>query len=99
MEANWLIIIAVSSATAAKVIAAMGSVFTILQVAKKVFPNLAGWYAFALNVTLSVIGAVVSVPPESLFSVQTFTTLMVAVITAAGAAGFHGTWKNLGPSS
>lgn len=78
-------------ATQVKLLAIGGSVYAILQVVKQVFP-LAGIGAILLNVALSVLGVVVVVRPEDLFSLTTLTSVAIAAITAAGA---HGTIKSL----
>lgn len=87
--------IPLDAATAAKVLALSGSVYGILQVIKQVFPRLGGYWAIGLNIALSVLGALLVLPPDHLFSLQSFTTLMIAGITAAGAAGIHGTVPTL----
>jgi hypothetical protein len=78
-------------ATQVKLLAIGGSVYAILQVVKQVFP-LAGIGAILLNVALSVLGVVVVVRPEDLFSLPTLTSVAIAAITAAGT---HGTIKSL----
>lgn len=91
--------IAFTAGTATKVIGVMGAVYAILQALKKTFPALAGWYAVALNALLSIVGVLVVVPPERFFSLDTLTTAIIALITAMGAAGIHGTVSTLGPKS
>jgi hypothetical protein len=83
---------ALSTATSAKILGIAGAVYAVLQVAKKIFPALSGWWALGLNIALSVAAVLVTVTPENLFSVDT----LVAVLTAiAASAGIHGTVKNL----
>jgi hypothetical protein len=77
-------------ATQVKLLAISGSVYALLQVVKQVFP-LAGLGAILSNVFLSVLGVVVVIKPEDLFSLNTLTLVGIAAITAAGA---HGTIKS-----
>ena len=87
-----LLALALSTATSAKILGIAGAVYAILQVAKKIFPALSGWWALGMNIGLSVAAVLVTVTPENLFSVDT----LVAVLTAiAASAGIHGTVKNL----
>ena len=92
----FLLAFAVSPAAAAKVLAIAGGVYAILQVVKKIFPSLTGWYALALNFALSALGFLVTIPTDQLLSINTLVGLLTAV---AASAGIHGTVKNLGPSS
>jgi hypothetical protein len=82
-------------ATQVKILAIAGSVYTILQVVKQVFP-VAGLGAVVINVILSALGVAVFMKPEDLFSLQSLTALVVAGLTAAGA---HGTVKSFIGSS
>ena len=91
--------LAFDALTAGKVLGLLTAVFTILQALKKAFPSIGGWGSVVLNIALSVIGAVVILPAGQFFSVETLTIAIVAGITAAGAAGIHGTIKNLGSGS
>lgn len=77
-------------ATQVKLLAISGSVYALLQVVKQVFP-LAGLGAILSNVALSVLGVLVVIKPEDLFSLNTLTLVGIAAITAAGA---HGTIKS-----
>lgn len=91
----FLLAFSISGIDASKVLAIMASVFAILQAAKKAFPALSGWYAVAINVAISVIGMLVVIPPDKLFSLETLTTAALALIAALGAAGIHGTYTNV----
>lgn len=82
-------------ATQVKLLAISGSVYALLQVVKQVFP-LAGIGAILSNVALSVLGVVVVIKPEDLFSLNTLTLVGIAAITAAGA---HGTIKSFTSSA
>ncbi len=84
---------------AMKILEIAGSVFTILQVVKKVFPfsGKAGTYiAITLNVALSALGVIVVVKPENLFSLDTLTAVISVALTAAGG---HGTWRSISNGS
>lgn len=81
-------------ATQVKLLAISGSVYALLQVVKQVFP-LAGLGAILSNVALSVLGVLVVIKPEDLFSLNTLTLVGIAAITAAGA---HGTIKSFAGS-
>jgi hypothetical protein len=82
-------------ATQVKLLAISGSVYALLQVVKQVFP-LAGLGAVLSNVALSVLGVIVVIKPEDLFSLNTLTLVGIAAITAAGA---HGTIKSFSSGS
>lgn len=84
-----------SATSAAKVIAIAVVVYPVLELLKKQFPAISGWWSVALNVFLSVAGIVIAVPADKLFTVDTLCVLMTAVI---GAAGIHGTVQNLKPA-
>lgn len=87
-----LLVFVLSTATSAKILGIAGAVYAVLQVAKKIFPALSGWWALGLNFALSVLAVLVTVTPDNLFSMDT----LVAVLTAiAASAGIHGTVKNL----
>jgi hypothetical protein len=90
---------ALSPALAGEVLAISGVVYAALQALKKAFPVLSGWPAVGINVALSILGAVIVIPQDQLFSLSTLTTLLVGGIAAAGAAGVHGTVQNLAPAS
>lgn len=87
--------ISLNAATAGKVAGIVASVYTLLQVIKKSFPGVSGYGALAINVGLSIGGVAILLPPEKLFSLESLTSLLVAGISAAGAAGIHGTVQNL----
>lgn len=90
-----MVAITLDATSAGKVLGLAGSVYAILQVVKVKFPSVTGYWAIGLNVALSVIGVLVLLPPEHLWSLNSFTTLMIAGITAASAAGIHGTVPTL----
>src|SRR5258708_21486031 len=94
--------LSLDAVTAGKVLVLLTAVYTILLSLKKALPAIGGpaiggWFALALNIVLAVIGAVVILPVGQFFSVETLTIAIVAGITAAGAAGIHGTVSKLGP--
>ena len=80
---------------AAKVLAISGSVYGILLAAKKIpalTQYLTGWLAIAINVALSVLGLVIAIPADQLYTTNTALTLLTV---ALGAAGVHGTVKSM----
>lgn len=89
------LLVVLSSALTGKVIAVMGVVYAVLQAIKKAFPQIMGWSAVIVNVLFSAIGAVIVIPPEHWFSLDTLTTGLVALVSALGAAGIHGTVSKL----
>lgn len=90
--------ITLSGITAAKVAGIIASVYAILQVAKKTFPALIGKWALAMNLGLSIGAVAIVLPPDKLFSMESFTALAIAGITAMGSAGIHGTVQNVAPA-
>jgi hypothetical protein len=94
-ELAMLITVALTIPPAAKVLAISGSVYGILLGAKKIpalTQYLTGWVAVAFNVVLSVIGMVIAIPADQLYTENTALTLITA---ALGAAGVHGTVKSM----
>lgn len=84
--------IALSAAATTKILGIAAAVYAILQTAKKLFPSIGGSGALALNIGLSVLGFLVTVPASSLMSLDTLVGLITAI---AASAGIHGTVKNL----
>lgn len=73
----------------AKVLGLATAVFTLLQALKRyIFPGLSGKGAVVFNLALSVLGVIVGLQPEQLFTAGT----LVAVITVL-ASGVHGLWQ------
>jgi sugar phosphate permease len=84
--------VATSVPLAAKILGVAAVVYTVLQAVKKFIPALSGPWAIVLNLVFSILGFVVTVPADQLFSLST----VLAVLSAAGtAAGAHGTIKSL----
>jgi len=78
---------------AAKVLAIVAVVYPLIQGLKRVpalTPHLSGWVAIALNVLLSGLGVLVTVPAAQLYSTDTLAAL---VTVSLAAAGVHGTVK------
>jgi hypothetical protein len=78
---------------AAKVLAIVAVVYPLLQALKRIpafAPYLKGWVAIAINIALSALGLVLTVPAAQLYSTDTLTALVTA---ALAAAGIHGTVK------
>ena len=86
-----LLLIAITIPPAAKALVVIGAVYAVLQGLKKV-PGLSnilqGWVAIAFNVALSACGLLVTIPPDQLYTTNTFLVLLSTIL---GAAGIHGT--------
>lgn len=88
-----LLFFVVTVPPAAKTLLIIGAVFTILQSAK-LSPwfgkYIYGWRALVLNVLLTALGLLATVPAASLY---TLNTLVLVITTTLGSAGIHGTKK------
>jgi len=91
--------ITLSGITAGKVAGIIASVYAILQVVKKTFPAVTGRWALAINLGLSIGAVAIVLPPDKLFSMESFTALAIAGISAMGSAGIHGTVQNVAPTA
>jgi len=91
--------ISLSGVTAGKVAGIIASVYTILQVVKKTFPVVTGRWALAINIGLSIGAVAIVLPPDKMFSMESFTALAIAGISAMGSAGIHGTVQNVAPAA
>ena len=91
--------ISLSGVTAGKVVGIIASVYTILQVVKKTFPAVTGRWALVINIVLSIGAVAIVLPPDKLFSMESFTALAIAGISAMGSAGIHGTVQNVAPAA
>ena len=91
--------ISLSAITAGKVAGIIASVYAILQVVKKTFPAVTGRWALAINLGLSIGAVAIVLPPDKLFSMESFTALAIAGISAMGSAGIHGTVQNVAPAA
>jgi len=81
---------------ATRVAAIMAAVYAVLQGLKQFFPSIGGIGAIIINVALSVLGFLVSVPADQLFTISTLLGLITAI---AGSAGIHGTISSLSKKS
>ncbi len=92
--AAFVVVVAVAAAASVptKIVAIAVAVYPILQLLKKVFPQISGVWAIVFNVALAIFGYLVTVQPAQLFSVD---TLLALLSTVAAAAGIHGTIKSL----
>lgn len=80
---------------AAKVLAIVAVVYPLIQGLKKIktlTPYIKGWWAVALNVVLSALGLLVTIPANQLYTTNTAIALLTAVLAAAGV---HGTVSTL----
>lgn len=87
-----LALVVLNVALATKVLGASVVIYAALQAIKKVWPQVGGWWAIALNVALSILAVLVVTPVDQLWTTGT----LIAIITAgAAAAGIHGTVRSL----
>ena len=84
--------VALNAATATKVIAIAAVIYPVLELVKKLIPQVSGWYSVGLNVFLSTVGIIMAVPADQLF---TLNTLIMLVTASTAAAGIHGTVQNM----
>jgi len=80
----------------AELIAIAGFVCALIQLIKKQFPAVSGWYAIALNLALNLAGAVMIAQPGQL---ETLGFWAQALLTAGSSAGLHGTVGSLNTPS
>lgn len=83
-------------------IVALSSTITVgLQAAKRFIPLLSGWKAVAANLFFSLAGVLAFIKPADFWTADTLDTVTKTVATvivaSIGAAGIHGTAKNLLP--
>lgn len=76
----------------ARIIAIAAAVYAFLQGVKQFFPLLTGYWAIAANVLLSGAGILAVTPTDQLLTPATLSSLVVAILTAAG---IHGTVSKL----
>jgi hypothetical protein len=75
---------------AARTLAIAGSVYGIMFAAKKndwVCQYINGWLAVGFNFILTVLGLLVVVPAEQLYTLNTFTAIVVGVLSSSGIHG------------
>lgn len=92
-----LILLAITIPPAAKVLAVMGAVYGFIALLKKspaVTPYLTGMVAVILNVVVTVLGLLIALPANQLY---TMNTLLLIITTVLGSAGIHGTVKAFSP--
>lgn len=84
---------------AVKTLAVLGFVYGIIQILKQstvLAPYITGWKATALNAVLSLLGLLVVIPADQLYSLSTLgTTITTWLGIVLGAAGIHGTVSKL----
>lgn len=73
---------------AGKILIIAPVVYAILQGLKKLLPAITGYWAIGLNVAFSIVGFVIMVPVDQLFTINTLLGLIGAI---AASAGIHGT--------
>lgn len=75
---------------AARTLAVSGAVYGIMRAAKFnawVSAKINGWLAVAFNFVLTVLGLIVVVPAEQLYTLNTFTAVVVGVLSSSGIHG------------
>jgi hypothetical protein len=80
---------------AAKVLAIVAIVYPLIQGLKKIptlTPYIQGWWAVGLNVVLSALGLLITVPSDQLYTTNTALALLTVILSAAGV---HGTVSSL----
>jgi hypothetical protein len=83
---------------AARTLAIAGSVYGILRAAKTndwVIQYINGWIAVAFNLMLTILGIVILVPSDQLYTTNTLVTVITGVLTSSG---IHGMSKNIPPT-
>ncbi len=84
---------------AAKTIAVLVFVYGIVQILKQapvLKPYIKGWIAIALNALFSLLGLLVVIPPDQLYSWSTIaSTITTWLGIVLGAAGVHGTVSSM----
>jgi hypothetical protein len=68
----------------------LASVYAIMFAAKLnpwVKAHITGWVAVALNVALTTLGLVLAIPAAQLYTLQSFTSVVVGVLGSSGIAG------------
>lgn len=81
--------------TAAQLLVVLTAVFTIMSAAKIspwLGPKLKGWVSVVLNIILTVLGLVIAVPANQLYTWPGFIALIVTVL---GSSGIHGMVTNV----
>jgi hypothetical protein len=79
------------SALPVKLVTIAGSVYVLLTILKRYFPAIGGKYAVAINFALTAVGIISVAKPDDLATPTFWASLM---LTAASAAGIHGTVRS-----
>lgn len=83
---------------AARSLAVIVAVYTIMLAAKQntwVANHVKGWYGVAFNTLLTILGVLVVVPADQLYSINTIVAVAVSVL---GSSGIHGMSKSIPPT-
>lgn len=81
--------------TAAQLLVVLTAVFAIMTAAKAspwLSPYLKGWVSLTVNIILTVLGLVIAVPANQLYTWPGFIALIVTVL---GSSGIHGIQTNI----
>jgi hypothetical protein len=80
---------------AARSLAVLVAVYAIITAAKLspwLSQYITGWGAVAVNVILTILGLIVAIPADQLYSWNSFVSVVVSVL---GSSGIHGMTKNI----
>lgn len=75
---------------AARTLAVAGSVYGIMRAAKTndwVCQYINGWIAVGFNLVLTILGLLVAVPTDQLYSANTFVSVAIGVLSSSGIHG------------
>lgn len=84
--------------TAAQLLVVLTAVFAIMTAAKAspwLSQYLNGWVSVTLNIVLTVLGLVIAVPANQLY---TWPGLVALIVTVLGSSGIHGMVTNVPPT-
>src|SRR6267154_204510 len=90
MHVIMIIIFAIALPPAAKTLIVIGSVYAIMFAAKQnasIAKYLTGWAAVVVNVILTALGLLMAIPADQLYTLNTFTSVVIGVL---GSSGIHG---------
>jgi hypothetical protein len=93
-----LFFLAITIPPAVKTLAVIAAVYGVLQGLKKIpvlTQYLTGWWAIGFNVVFSILGQLVVIPANQLYTANTLNIILTVLTTVLSAAGIHGTIKSM----
>lgn len=81
--------------TAGQLLVVLTAVFAIMTAAKAspwLSPYLKGWVSLTVNIILTILGLIIAVPANQLYTWPGFIALIVSVL---GSSGIHGMVTNI----